>query len=76
MANTEMRSMTVVFKAERERSDVEHYTISVSELDRLAKNFADSHDPNTARLGVYDVIDQHGKPRKLMLRFADVLYIG
>lgn len=66
--------ITVVFKTEKERQ--EHYTISSTERDRLAQDFTRSHYTDTPKLGVYDVTDDHGNPRKLMLRFIDVLFIG
>lgn len=72
----EMRQITVVFKTDSDRRGVEYYSINLQELERLARNFAGSQDSDGARLGVYDVLDQNDKPRKLMLRFADVLYIG
>jgi hypothetical protein len=70
--DTASLDLTIVFKS----GQSVRYMIGAQELDRLATAFENSNRQGSTSIGVYDVADDSGNPRRLMLRFADVLYIG
>lgn len=68
------RYITIHFKDGHEA----RYMAVQSEADRLANEFhaATRGTQGDPRNSIYDVFDYDDQPRKLVLVFADVLYIG
>ena len=73
MASDEMMEIVIVFRPTQGQKDAERteYTISRAERDRLVREMTE----NPMSIGAFDA--WWGKsPRKLVLRFSDILYIG
>lgn len=72
MSDTVLMKLGIVFKSDT--GHVAHIWIDQKELDRLIHDFEQTEGRG---IGVYSVLDSTDKePRRLFLRFSDILYIG
>ena len=72
MANQELIDFSIVFK----NGHKAHYRATGDVLDQMADDLSSRRGGQSAGSGYYTVQTQDGKPRRLILPFAEVLYIG